>query len=335
MASLKNSEIILILNVLEHTLKDGLPVDFALKRLEKIFGRNNNAEIIEEMRDRFLDSGKIAGAFEGVLPENFVEAISSCEKLGGLDVIMGEIKSVYELRVTLHKNVKKAVSYPIGVMIALWGLIIAIILFLMPYFQIIFKGINPNKVPEVTKMLFLISNIANRNVTVFLGVMAAIVVVGYQFIKRNYSLFYSVPMVRQIMTRQENATAYLLLALFHEAGINVQRVFSMVGISLVGPLKQVLAIAANEVESGASIPEAFEKGGLDDEYLMYLEVGELNSRLEVEYKRLSAMESAKMEESVKRLAVILNVAALGIAAVSILGIYAATILPTLEMSQAL
>jgi len=335
MAYLENSEIIIVLGVLEQALKDGFSVDFAMRRLVKIFGKKGKAEIMEEMRGRVYETGKVSSAFDGILPENFIEVIQSCDKLGRIDVIIGEIKGVYELRGLLYAKVKKAVASPLGVLGGLVCIFIGVLLFLIPYFQKVFKGVDPRKIPEVTKTLFEISNAAHGNLVIFFACLGLAGWALFELVKRNFALFFKIPLVKQIMTGQESATAFLLLAIFIEAGLNVNRVFTMVGRSLVGPLKGVLTIAAAEVESGTSIPEALGKGGLSDDYLMYVEVGELKNRLEVEFKRLSVMETERLDQRVNRLTLAMNVTLMCVAALSIVGLYAATILPMFDMAGAM
>ncbi len=332
MTDLKLEEIIIILEVFEESIADGLDIRYTLRRLESVFSKKRKAQVIEDMRRRiFVEKGTIAAGFYEILPENLIEAITAGEKSGHLDVIFAEIKRVYQLKQTVYERTQKAISYPIAIIIALTCIFVAVLIFLIPRFAAVFRSIDQKKIPAATKTLFKMSVFLRGHLTLSVVLLIITGALIYIFIKRYYHLLYKIPVVSSVMTLQENATAYLLLAVFHESGINTTRSLNAVGQSLAGPLKRILSEAGKAMEEGNSVPKSFERGGASDDVVIYLEVGDATGRIGKSFKKLSEIEIKSLDKMMGKMVATLNVALLLVAGLSIVGLFGITVYPIYSM----
>ncbi|MFO0753566.1 MAG: type II secretion system F family protein [Thermodesulfovibrionales bacterium] len=331
-APLNYEETVIILEVFEESIRDGLNMHYTLKRLESIFAKKKKAHLIGVMRRRlFEEKGSISGMFEGVLPSNLIEAISAGEKSGHMDIIFGELKRVYELKQNVHGRTKKAVAYPIGVLSVLVVIFAGILVFLVPRFEASFKIIDPQKIPPATKTLFALSAFMRHHSAAFVVLSALVLGLLVMLFKRYYHLLFKVPIVRSLMTLQENATAYLLLSVFEESGINTTRSLQSVGQTLVGPLREILDRAYRFMNEGKSVPVSFQLAGASEDVVIYLEVGDTTGSISKYFKKLSDIEIKSLDTLMNRLISILNYLLMGVAALSIVGLFSITLLPIYKM----
>ncbi len=332
MIDLKIEEISIILEVFEESIADGLDIRYTLRRLESIFAKKRKAQVIEDMRRRiFIEEGTIAAGFHGILPDNLIEAITAGEKSGHLDVIFAEIGRVYQLKQTVYERTKKAISYPIGIITALAGTFGGVVIFLIPRFAAVFKSVDPKKIPAATKALFTLSVFLRGNLSLSLVLIIGAGALIFFLVKRYYYFLYKIPVVSSVLTLQENATAYLLLAVFHESGINTTRSLNAVGQSLAGPLKKVLSEAGKAMEEGNSVPKSFERGGASDDVVIYLEVGDATGKIGKSFKKLSEIEIKSLDKMMGRMVATLNIALLLVAGLSIVGLFGITVYPIYSM----
>ncbi len=326
-------EVIIILDVFAESLKDGLDIKYALRRLESIFARNKKAQVIEDIRNRILNGGSIANGFKGILPGNFVEAIESGEKCGNIDTVFAEIKAAYELKQNTYTRIRKAMAYPLVSILLLFGLFIGALLIYVPQLETIFKEIPRNKIPDATKMLVFLSHSLRHNFIFFSAVLGGVVILLTHLVKRYYHILFKIPLVKSIMELQENATTYLLFAVFYESGISVKRIFEMLEPTLQGPLRAIFSKAITEMAAGASLSGTFEKSGASEDVVVYLEVGELTQRVEHAFKRLSDIEAARLQQRLNILTETIKNLLIIVAGALIVVFFAITVLPVYDMTR--
>jgi general secretion pathway protein F len=331
-SKLTTEEIIIILDVFEESTKDGLDIKYTLKRLESIFAIKDKADVIDDMGRRIFDFGLIAHGFKGILDENLIEAIAIGDERGHLDVILGEVKKVYELKQNVSEKIKKAVTYPVVVVSLMFGLLILAMIFFIPTIKSFFKGIDPQKIPDFNKFLFAISDFLRGHILIF-GFMCIAAVLGViTLFKKYHHVLYRLPVVRQIMITQENATAFLLLSIFHKAGINLQRALESISGSLIGEMGNTFAYAALSLSEGRSISQAFRESSASDDIVIYLEAGETTGKIENAFEKLSRIEIKKLEKKVDLTVKTLNTVLLALGGLSIILFYMLTLLPVYKLA---
>ena len=121
-------------------------------------------------------------------PDNFDDLFCSLveagEQSGTLETLLGEIADYKEKSESLKKKIKKAMFYPVAVLIVA-GIVTAILLvFVVPQFEALFAGMGGD-LPAFTRMIVNASEFMQSYWWIMVGIIAGIVVGFKQTKKRS------------------------------------------------------------------------------------------------------------------------------------------------------
>ena len=107
----------------------------------------------------------------------FVNLVAAGEIGGILDTILNRLATYIEKNVKLVRQVKSAMTYPIGVLIVAAGVVTALLKWVIPTFEKMFADFGNAKLPALTQLVINMSNWFGRNfywvgLGVFLGLWA-------------------------------------------------------------------------------------------------------------------------------------------------------------------
>jgi len=297
-------ETALLLGVFADSIRDGLDIKYILRRLKIAFEKRGKGEFIKQLQEKIFTSGSIAEGMSLILPEHLVVALRSGEKQGNLDYVFEELKNMYETQIKVYKGLKKAFSYPIFNLSILFLMFTGALLFYIPRLKAIIKDIPQQKIPQATKTLIFLSDALRQHTILYLLVLL-IIIIGIIFLFKNFKyILFKIPLVQRIIIRQENIMVYTLFSVFYVAGINLKKIFEMIKNSCLGPFKLIFEKAEVAIMNGATLSKAMETGGMDEEAVMYIEIGESTQKIEESLKKLAQIEYEKLE---RELNILLNV----------------------------
>lgn len=325
-------EIIIIIDVFKASIRDGLDIKFILEELHDIFAQTKKASAIKDMGQRIFAGGMIHEGFRGMLPDNVVEAIGFAHEKGHLDESLEEIQKTYELKQSLTQQLRKAIAYPL-VVVGLFIIIgFAALLFLMPMIEGAFRGMDPERIPEMNKALFAASQAMRENIVLLIAFIAFVCLLIYSLAKKyGNKMLFNLPIIKDIVQFQENAMSFQLLKVFFRAGVNIQKAFSSIAVSLSGKFHNVFIDTAAMLSDGKTIADAFEKNKVDKKYIIRIKAGELTGSLDDAFGKISALEQRAMEKHMSILTKAVNAVMLLLAGTFALGFYAITVLPVYSM----
>jgi type IV pilus assembly protein PilC len=121
----------------------------------------------------------------------FVNLVAAGEIGGILDTILNRLATYIEKNVKLMRQVKGAMMYPIGIMVVAFGVVVALLKWVIPTFAKMFGDFGNAKLPALTQYVITSSNWFQANfIWVILGVVGFII--GFQRIiatdKGRYAL---------------------------------------------------------------------------------------------------------------------------------------------------
>ncbi len=91
----------------------------------------------------------------------YVSMVRAGEVGGALDSVLMRLADTIEKQVELRRKVKSAMTYPVVVAILVLPIVTAMLLFIIPMFQGIYKDLG-GKLPTPTRMLISISNVCRK-----------------------------------------------------------------------------------------------------------------------------------------------------------------------------
>jgi type IV pilus assembly protein PilC len=176
---IKLREIAVMTRQLSTMVDSGLSVVRSLGILSAQVENPELAKILNEVRTD-LEHGSSLSAACAKHPKAFSKLyctlIQAGEVGGNLDEVLTGLSETIEKQASLNKTIKSAMTYPsvvLGVMIVIFS---AMIIFIVPVFQNLFKSLG-GKLPLPTQILIDISNVMTSAwVLVVIGVIVAVIV---------------------------------------------------------------------------------------------------------------------------------------------------------------
>lgn len=92
-----------------------------------------------------------------VFDQLFVSMVRAGEAAGALDVVLDQLASTMERSVAVANKIRSAMSYPVAVLVMVFGVITAMLIFVVPVFSGIYDDLD-GTLPLPTRMLVLLSS---------------------------------------------------------------------------------------------------------------------------------------------------------------------------------
>ncbi len=170
------------------TLVDaGLPLLRGLRVLEKQERNANLKKILGEL-SLSIEGGSTFS--EGlaqhpkVFNRLFINMVKAGELGGVLEVVLKRLAEFSEKAQKIKGKVKAALFYPVAVMIVAFGILLLLMVWVVPQFQLVFAGMNM-KMPWFTLFVLGVSNIIKDHILVAAGVTVVAVIIFLLIIKKT------------------------------------------------------------------------------------------------------------------------------------------------------
>ena len=212
-------------------IKAGVPLMTALNELrediESKFFKKVLGEMIEDIQGG--DSLYVAMSNQPkVFPELYVNVIQIGESTGGLDTAFFDLARHYKRIDDLIRNVRKAMIYPVFVIIAL---IVAAVVFLTlvfpPLFTLLLEFDVP--LPTVTKVVMAVSQVLQARWLVILLCVIAFVIIFFVLRRYKTTKYYidwcelNFPFIRRLFIQLRMAFFMRYLAMLVSGGMDILR----------------------------------------------------------------------------------------------------------------
>ncbi|HEC68873.1 MAG TPA: type II secretion system F family protein [Candidatus Omnitrophica bacterium] len=163
----------------------GIPIISALEILwrqaeDKVFQL-----VISEVRNRLSEGGTLSGAFErfpNIFPEIYPSLLKVAERGGTLPKILKDIRDYLDKRRENLMKLKRAITYPLIVIIIAILAVGAMMLFVVPVFKKVFAKINVS-LPFLTRILMDVSDFSVK----FWWLGPVLIILGFFLYKKCYS----------------------------------------------------------------------------------------------------------------------------------------------------
>lgn len=156
-------------------LSSGLPILRCLAILSDQTDSDRLRDLLLEVRDEVEKGDSLSEAFghHKEFPPLMVSMVKAGEVGGFLDMTMLQIADSLEADVRLRGKIKSALTYPIAVAVIAFGIVTAMLVFVVPVFEELFQSFG-GELPLPTQVLVSLSKIV-KNPVISLPVIAVIV----------------------------------------------------------------------------------------------------------------------------------------------------------------
>jgi len=201
--------------------------------------------------------------------ELFCSLVEAGEQSGTLETLLGEIANYKEKSESLKKKIKKAMFYPVAVLIVALIVTVILLVFVVPQFEALFTGMGGD-LPAFTKMIVSASEFMQSYWWVMFG---AIGVTVYTFIQakkrsRKFSEFLDritlkAPVFGDIAVKAATARFARTLSTMSRAGVPlVEAMDSVAGTAGNSVFESAILKMKDEAATGQRLTTSIENSGL-------------------------------------------------------------------------
>ncbi len=295
---IKRLELAELLRNLALVTRGGIPLVDALKDMVQSPGMTGLRKIIEKVIKR-IEGGELFSEalshYKTAFPNVVIILVRLGEETGRLDKTLEDAAIHLEKVQEIIDKTKRAISYPIFILLAMIGALAFWILYVLPKLFELFKSLGLKELPITTKILLATVEITKTYWPVFPVLIAIFIVLGF-FSSRNEKLKFlwdnfwtHFPIIGRILKSSQLAFFFEYLSLLASSGIDIIRSLEIMEGAIT---HQVLRHGIRDIRAtivgGGNLSEAFKKCTLFEPFILRMvRAGENSGNMPEQLKILS------------------------------------------------
>ncbi|ULQ47087.1 type II secretion system F family protein [Flagellatimonas centrodinii] len=327
-------------------LSSGVPLVQALE----IIGRGHDKPAMGEMImgiKTHIEGGSSFSEALGKYPlyfdDLFVNLVDAGERSGALETLLDKIATYKEKTEALKKKVKKALTYPIAVLVVAFIVTGILLYFVVPQFQDLFQGFGAD-LPAFTQMVINLSKWMQANGIQMVFVIGASIA-GFIALKKRSEKFrrildrvsLKIPIVGDILHKSAVARFARTLSTMFAAGVPLVEAMDSVA-KAAGNIVYTEAIHTmrDQVATGQQLQLTMEQSGMfPNMATQMVAIGEESGSLDAMCAKVADFYEAEVDNLVDNLTALMEPFIMSVLGVLVGGLVVAMYLPIFKMGQAI
>ncbi len=306
------------------------------KKMQKAL-MNVRADV--EKGETFADS---LAKHPGVFPELLIQMARAGEASGSLETSMERMAIQFEKSAKTKALVKKAMIYPIVVMIVAIAVVIVMLVVVIPSYTEMFDQLGV-ELPGITLAVIAMSDFVKAYWFIIIPVVIAIA-----FLLKTYAKTYSgkhlfgklqlkIPAVKNLVVKNASAMMARTLSTLLTAGVPLNEAVGIVAGTMTNIwFKEALQEATEQIMIGVPLSHPLQNCGLFPPMVYYMvRIGEEAGSTEEMLNKLADYYEEEVELAVQSLMAAMEPMIIIVLAVVVGGLIAATMAPMMKMYEAL
>lgn len=335
---------IFLLQNLSVMLKAGISLADALKTISDQTKNKKLKDILIVISEN-IRQGKSFG--ESLSPYNtdfgelFINMIKAGEASGRLEDILHELFIQHKKDHQIISKIRNALTYPAIIVVAMIGIVIFVIVFVLPTITKMFIELN-TELPLSTKILIGVSNFTQANGIYIIIVAVILFLVFLKFSKSNKgkgsldSLILKIPIVSTIIKKVNLARAARSLSSLIKTDIAIVETLIITSKILGNHVyKKTFAESSEKLKKGQKLASIFKEypdifPGI---FIQMIAVGEETGALDEVLANLADFYEEEVSETMNNLPTIIEPVLMLLIGVGVAGIAVSILLPIYSMTQ--
>jgi type IV pilus assembly protein PilC len=273
----------------------------------------------------------------------FVNLVEAGEHAGALETLLDKIATYKEKTEALKKKIKKALFYPIAVLVVAIIVTVILLIFVIPQFESLFKGFGAD-LPAFTQMVVSMSKfMQSKGWVVGLALGGGIYAFSY-FHKRSRNMRRGIdrvmlkfPVIGPILVKSAIARFARTLSTMFAAGVPlVEAMQSVAGATGNIVYEEGTLRMKDEVATGQRLQRAMENTGLfPNMVVQMIAVGEESGSLDTMSGKVAEFYEAEVDNAVDSMASLMEPMIMAVLGVLVGGMVIAMYLPIFKLGQAI
>jgi type IV pilus assembly protein PilC len=273
--------------------------------------------------------------------ELFCNLVQAGEHAGILDSILDKIATYKEKTEAIKSKIKKAMTYPIAIMVVAFIITVILLIFVIPQFEQLFSGFGAD-LPAMTKFVVKMSEWMQAYWWALFGVIAITVKVGIEAKKRSkaFNIFLDryllkAPVVGTILHKAAIARYARTLSTMFAAGVPLVEAMDSVS-GAVGNVvyREAVIKMRDEVSTGTQINVAMKQANLFPHMVIQMTaIGEEAGSVDTMLSKVADFYEAEVDDAVDNMTALLEPIIMAFLGVVIGGLVIAMYLPIFQMGK--
>jgi type II secretory pathway component PulF len=296
--------------LLSSLLAAGVPLSRALVILCKESSNPTAAAKWQAIYDSVVDGVSLADSMATMpdtFPRVYVAMVSAGETGGFLDLVLAQIAEFQAREKDLKSKVTAAMLYPAILLVLAIGVLIVLMTFFIPRFQMMFAGFG-GELPLLTRMIIAVSHWI-RSYGLFIAVGLAVMV----FLVRNWitsergrraweGFIIRVPVLGPLLSQFAMARFCRMLGTLLNSGVPLVQALNVARRSIGNQiLVDAVSNSIDRVKEGAQVGASLAdcKSLFPSSILEMISVGEESGKLDQELVRIAVVTEADLDRNLK------------------------------------
>ena len=341
---IKQSDITIFSRQMATMIEAGIPLIQSFDIVAKGQANRRMKELIESIKKEVESGSTLAESLRKeplFFNDLFCNLVDAGEKSGSLDVMLDKVATYKEKVETIKKKIKKALTYPMAVLVIAFLVSAGLLIFVVPQFESLFKGFGAD-LPALTRGVITLSKwFETYWYLIFGSVFGA--VYGFNYARNRSAKFahtidrlmLKIPIIGGILEQAAIARFTRTLAITFAAGLPLIEALKAVG----GATGNILYAEATdkigeEVSSGQQLNIAMENTKLfPSMVIQMIAIGEESGTLEQMLSKVADFYEEGVDNAVDALSSLLEPMIMAILGVLVGGLVIAMYLPIFKLGS--
>ena len=322
----------------------GIPMVKALSSLVTQMEKTPRLQmVVEKIKDDVEAGASLSEALSGhpgVFVEQEVGMIQSGEASGQLSGVLENLAADTEKAYSIRAKVKSAMMYPIIVILLLFGVVAAMMVFVIPQLKDLFAQSGAD-LPLITRIVVGISDFMIEQKFVFVGGIAVLVIAFMLFKKTGIGKYLldrfkiSIPIFGALFRKSYLSRFARSFSNLLDSNISVVKAIEITANSVGNEVfKKRLLLSMEDVKQGIPIAESLTEGDLFPPMLInMMEVGEKTAQLPEITGKVADFYEQEVDTAVAGISKIIEPVILVVIGLTVGGVVAAIMLPIMKLTD--
>lgn len=326
-------------------MKAGVPLVQAFDIVGQGHANPNMAELIFKIKAS-VEAGNTLAAAMGEHPlyfdELFVSLVDAGEQSGALETLLDKVATYKEKTEALKSKIKKAMTYPISVLIVALVVSVILLVFVVPAFKEMFTSFGSD-LPAFTQMVVEMSEFMTSDGWIVGVILAAIFITISQLKKRSRKfnenldkMYLKLPIISALTRSSAVARFSRTLATMFAAGVPlVEAMVSVAGASGNVVYKKAILDIRDEIAQGSTLQSSLAQSPelFPNMLVQMVGIGEESGALDEMLAKVADYFEDAVDDAVDNLTALMEPLIMSFLAVVIGGLVIAMYLPIFKMGE--
>lgn len=297
-------------------LNAGVPVIDALGMLAEQTENKEFAKAIIEVKTTVERGESLGGAMamrRDVFPSMLVSMVKAGEASGSLEVSLQRMAVQFEKDTKLKATIKKAMTYPIVVLVVMFAVIIVLLVYVIPTFMDMFADMDI-EMPALTMFVMNASNFVKTYWYIIAAVVVVAVIAWKTFMSTmtgktlmgKFTLW--CPLTKNFVVKTSSARLARTLSTLTAAGISMIDALDITSKTMSNVILRMAVVDAKEdVKKGMPLSEPLKKAGVFPPMLIHMtKIGENTGDMEAMLTKMADYYDEEVENATAQLLAMLE-----------------------------